>query len=212
LSDDSPLGTGVPEPFRGTPGTPASSLPGGVHWERLADATAEFLDQLAGAVPDDATVAALADDLAAWGDKLRGLQVGEVTQAFGHRVDLDGRGQTMAPRFVLGGADDLSVHGTVRFGHYFLGGNGAVHGGVIPLLFDEVMGRLANSGGRTPGRTAYLKTDYRSITPVGKDLSVRVWIDREEGRKRFLRGEIRNDGVLCADAEALVVALRQGQP
>jgi hypothetical protein len=100
-----------------------------------------FLDAAAAAAPDEATTARLADDLTAWTDKLTPMAVGERRQIFARRLDLPGRGQTMAPNFVVTGGNRDSVCGTVVFGRYYLGGGGAVHGGAIPLLFDEVLGR-----------------------------------------------------------------------
>jgi len=75
-----------------------------------------------------------------------------------------------------------------------------------------VLGQLANAGDRPPSRTAYLHTDYRSITPIGKDLSVRGWFVSEEGRKRVLRAELKDGDTLCAEAEGLFIALRPDQP
>jgi acyl-coenzyme A thioesterase PaaI-like protein len=123
-----------------------------------------------------------------------------------------GHGQTMAPSFAAMWGDHDSVHGTVRFGRYFLGGGGAAHGGAIPLLFDELLGQLANSGERAPSRTAYLHTDYRSITPIGEELAVRAWFVSEQGRKRVLRATITHGETLCAEAEGLFVVLRPDQP
>jgi hypothetical protein len=77
----------------------------------------------------------------------------------------------------------------------------------VALLFDEVLGRLADTGGRPPARTAYLNTDFRAITPIRCELQVRAWIEREEGRKRFLAGEIREGSLLLAEARALFVSL-----
>jgi hypothetical protein len=37
-------------------------------------------------------------------------------------------------------------------------------------------------------------------------------VDRIEGRKRFLRSELRDGDVLVAEAEGLFVALNPGQP
>lgn len=170
-----------------------------------------FLDHLAAAKPDDLTTTRLAFDLAAWRDRLAQDAVSEREQVFAHRFDLPGRGQTMSPAFVVRDAGPERVTGTVRYGRYFLGGNGAVHGGAIPLLFDEVFGRLAN-GHRTPSRTAYLRTDYRAVTPVGQVLDVDVWVERIEGRKRFVRGTLTHSGTVCAEAEALFVELKPGQP
>lgn len=192
-------------------------LPGGEgsygrSWAELTDTLAGFLDRLSAAAPDEATVQSLTADLAAWADKLAPHAVAERDRVFGRRTDLAGRGQTMSPKLVVTASGPDSVEATVRFGDYFLGGNGAAHGGAVPLMFDEVLGRLANSSGRPAQRTAYLHTDFRSITPIGKELTVKGWVEREEGRKRFLRATLHDGDVLCAEAEGLFVALKPGQP
>ncbi|MGI8445892.1 MAG: hotdog domain-containing protein [Streptosporangiaceae bacterium] len=128
------------------------------------------------------------------------------------RMDLPGRGQAMVPVIYLDEQDDQHAIGRVTFGRFYLGGNGAAHGGAIPLVFDDVMGRLANTGGRLPSRTAYLHVNYRSIAPIERELQLTARFDREEGRKRFLSGELRDGSTLCADVEGLFVALRPGQP
>lgn len=184
---------------------------GGVEYGDMIAALREFLDDVAAAAPDTTTTVALTRELRSWSDRLAPA-VPERQQIFARRLDLPGRGQTMSPNFIPITGDDQSVTGTVTFGRYFLGGGGAVHGGAIPLLFDEVLGRLSSSGSRTPARTAYLHTDYRSITPVGKELSVRGWFVSELGRKRLLRAELRDGDVLCAEAEGLFVELRPDQP
>ena len=45
--------------------------------------------------------------------------------------------------------------------------------------------------------------------PLEKELSVTGRVARVEGRKAFLVGELRDGDRLCADAEALFVALRR---
>jgi acyl-coenzyme A thioesterase PaaI-like protein len=185
---------------------------GGPEYGEMIISLRAFLDAVAAAAPDSGTITAITGQLDSWTQRLKAMAVGERRQIFARRLDLPGRGQTMAPNFVVTGGDRDSVTGTVTFGRYFLGGGGAVHGGVIPLLFDEVLGRLSNSGGRAPSRTAYLHTDFRSITPVGIALDVRAWFLSEYGRKRVLRAEIRHGETLCAEAEALFVILRPDQP
>ena len=128
------------------------------------------------------------------------------------RLDLPGRGQAMVPVIYLDEQDEQHAVGRVTFGPFYLGGNGAAHGGAIPLVFDDLMGRLANTGGRPPSRTAYLHVNYRSIAPIDRELQLTARFDREEGRKRFLSGELRDGSTLCADMEGLFVALRPGQP
>ncbi|WP_256789184.1 PaaI family thioesterase [Frankia sp. AvcI1] len=139
--------------------------------------------------------------------------VGESEQLTGQMRGLPGRAQALAPAFHVDVEGNDRVSGRVVFGRFYLGGNGAAHGGSLPLLFDEVLGRLANTGGRSPSRTAYLHVNYRKITPVGPELRVEAHFDREEGRKRYLVGTIRDpEGDVTADAEGLFVALRPGQP
>jgi acyl-coenzyme A thioesterase PaaI-like protein len=185
---------------------------GGAEYGDMIAALRDFLDNVAAAAPATATTVELAADLKAWTDRLAQDQVSERRQIFARRLDLPGRGQTMSPNFIPVAGDHESVSGVVTFGRYFLGGGGAVHGGAIPLLFDEVLGRLASSGERAPARTAYLHTDFRSITPVGEELTVRAWFVSEQGRKRLLRAELSHGDTLCAEAEGLFIALRPDQP
>jgi acyl-coenzyme A thioesterase PaaI-like protein len=117
----------------------------------------------------------------------------------------------MAPPIHVDEMASDRASGHVTFGRFYLGGNGAVHGGAIPLVFDELMGRLANTG-RPPSGTAYLHVNYRKITPIETRLTIEARFASEEGRKRILRGVIRHGDRVCADAEGLFVALRPGQP
>lgn len=203
---------GVPESFvvgRERPDT--KTLPGGSHYEMLTEALRGFLDDYAAALLDDQVTCELASDLFAWGRRLRVREVPERQQAFGHRPDMHGRGQVMAPMFTLLRRAPDSVEGTVTFGRYFLGGNGAVHGGAVALLFDEILGRLSDTAGRPPARTAYLNTSYLAVTPVNERLDAKAWFVSEEGRKRVLRGELRHGDTLCAEAEGLFISLLDGQ-
>jgi acyl-coenzyme A thioesterase PaaI-like protein len=90
-------------------------------------------------------------------------------------------------------------------------GTGGAHGGTLPFLFDEAFGALANSGGRPYGRTAALHVDYRSVTPLERELRLEALFDREEGRKRFLTATLHAGEVLVAEANALFVVLKPGQ-
>ena len=192
---------------------PAVRSPGGgAEYGDMITALREFLDHVAAAAPDPATTVALTHDLSTWAERLAKSAVPERRQIFARRLDLPGRGQTMSPSFVPVTGDHEHVEGTVTFGRYFLGGGGAVHGGAIPLLFDEVLGRLAISGDRAPARTAYLHTDFRSITPIGIELAVRAWFISEQGRKRILRAQLTHGDTLCAEAEGLFVELLPDQP
>jgi acyl-coenzyme A thioesterase PaaI-like protein len=206
VSDDDTLGElaliGV-----GQPGARHSDS--GRAYGEMMESLRDFLDKVAVARPDDATLDALASDLQTWSHKLTAPAADEPEPAFAYWPDLPGRGRALTPPFVVTGEDDRSVRGSVTFGRHF--GGKAVHGGVVPLLLLDVLGHLVNAADRPRSRTAYLRTDFRAPTPVGPELSVSAWIVSEVGRKRLLRGEIRHGDTLCAEAEGLFVALRPDQ-
>ncbi|MDP2013409.1 MAG: PaaI family thioesterase [Actinomycetota bacterium] len=110
----------------------------------------------------------------------------------------------MAPQW-----QEESMQATVVFTNFFHGANGAAHGGSIPLLFDEILGRIASSHG-VLRRTAYLKVDFRNVTPVNKELTVEGHLERNEGRKSWFAASLRDGQTLCAEAEGLWVALKPG--
>ena len=94
-----------------------------------------------------------------------------------------------------------------------MGGNHAVHGGVLPLLFDAMFGMVVQAAGRPISRTAFLHVDYRKVTPIDTELTAAGWIRETDGRKAFVCAELRDqDGNLLAEANGLMVRLLPGQP
>ncbi|MCD9155088.1 PaaI family thioesterase [Aeromicrobium duanguangcaii] len=149
----------------------------------------------------------LSADLARWCERLEKSTTDEQHQVNGRVAELPVRGHAMLPDLHVTSRTTERVEGTVRFGRWFMGGGMAVHGGAVSLLFDEVLGILASlaAGGIT--RTAYLHTDYRALTPIDTELQAAAWIDRVEGRKWFVRGEIRHGDTVCAEGEGLFLRL-----
>lgn len=172
----------------------------------------ELLDRIASAAPDAETVAGTTKAVAELNTVLAGWEVDEAHQLSGRLLEVPGRAQLTVPVVHVDEVDDHRMSGRVRFGRHFLGSGGAAHGGTIPLVFDDLLGRLAIVGGRTRSRTAFLHVDFRSVTPIDVELRVEGRIEREEGRKRHLVGTLHHGDVLCAEATALFVALRPGQP
>jgi acyl-coenzyme A thioesterase PaaI-like protein len=140
------------------------------------------------------------------------VQVDESGQLSGHLVQFPGRAQSLVPPLYYDVHDEDDVSGHVTFGRFYLGGNGAVHGGGVPLLFDEILGRLTGSFGRPRCRTAYLHVNYRSITPVGRELRFAASITKVEGRKLYTDATLHDGERLVSDAEGLFVILKPGQP
>ena len=62
-------------------------------------------------------------------------------------------------------------------GHFteaHVGGNHAVHGGMIPLLYDWLRrDDRSTAADIRPTRTAFLHVDYRKITPIDEPLTAR---------------------------------------
>lgn len=128
------------------------------------------------------------------------------------RGELSGsKTQVLMPSLTLEHVDDVTLRAHTVVGEYFMGLNGAMHGGVVSVLFDTAMGRLAMGTVSRTCRTAYLTTQYRSITPIGKRLELSATVDSVEGRKRFISAQLWHEDTLCAEADALFVELLPGQ-
>ena len=177
----------------------------------MIDELRELLDRVAGAAPSVELVTSTTKAVAEINAALADCAVDEPDQLSGRLLATAGRGALASPPLHVDEVGDDRMTGHVRFGRHFLGSNGVVHGGAIPYLFDDLLGRLDISGGRSRSRTAYLHVDYRSVAPIDTDLRVEAWFERQEGRKRYLRGTLAEGDRLCAEASALFVALKPGQ-
>lgn len=172
----------------------------------LAEALRRAQDAVAGASPSDDVAIEVAGLLDAATERLAGCTT---PGSHEHPVAEE---QVLVPVVTVSETAPGLVRGTVRFRRYHLGGGAAVHGGVLPLLFDDVLGRLSTSLGGPLSRTAYLRVDFRTITPIDVDVAIEAAVARVEGRKRFLTGILTHEGTVLAQAEGLWVELRPGQP
>jgi acyl-coenzyme A thioesterase PaaI-like protein len=105
-------------------------------------------------------------------------------------------------------AADGAVRGSAEFGACYAGAPGAprglLHGGVIALVMDELLG-FANIASGTGGMTGTLTVRYRSPTPVGRPLHMEAHTERVDGRKIHARGSIRHGDRLTAEAEGVFI-------
>lgn len=84
---------------------------------------------------------------------------------------------------------------------------GMVHGGVAALVLDQVCGEAAAAGG-SPGMTGTLTLRYRRPTPLGA-CSATAWLDRAEGAKTIVKGELRRaDGEVTVEVEGVFILPR----
>lgn len=131
----------------------------------------------------------------------------------GRSHKLPGMGGLLMPPWMLTRYRPDGVEMRGQFSRYYVGGNSAVHGGVLPLLFDWLFGMVVHASNRPISRTAFLNVDYRKVTPINQPLVVRGRVDSTEGRKAFVSGELTDaDDALLAEGRGLMVRLLPGQP
>ena len=127
--------------------------------------------------------------------------------------ELPGAGSLLMPPWSVMKFEPEGVELGVQFSRYHVGGNSAVHGGVLPLLFDSVFGMVIHAAGRPISRTAFLHVDYRRVTPIDTPLTARGHVTSAEGRKAFVSAELSDpEGNLLAESNGLMVRLLPGQP
>lgn len=115
-----------------------------------------------------------------------------------------GRSNLLAPPIAFERTDDGTMRGEVTLGLEYQGPPACVHGGIVALMFDAVLGR-ANHHAGTTGMTMYLDLDYRSPTPILEPIVITGRQVRVEGRKIWAQGAIHAGDRLCATAEGMFV-------
>ena len=154
-----------------------------------------------------------ADRAAALAGLLGPYQAEEGKAPAGRTPDLPGMGSLLLPPWSLTRYAPDGVEMTGHFSRFHVGGNHAVHGGVLPLLFDHMFGMISHAAGRPISRTAFLHVDYRKVTPIDAPLLARGRVTSAEGRKAFVSAElVDGDDALLAEANGLMVRLLPGQP
>jgi acyl-coenzyme A thioesterase PaaI-like protein len=131
----------------------------------------------------------------------------------GRAIHLPGLGHPLLPPWQITESTPDGVTMTGHFTRFHVGGNNAVHGGVIPLLYDWLLGMVVSVAGRPVSRTAYLHVDYRAITPIDQPLTALGQVDRLEGRKAFITATMTDsDGMVLSEANGLMIQLLPHQP
>jgi acyl-coenzyme A thioesterase PaaI-like protein len=189
---------------------PASPGPG---FGRFVAAMRRLQDLAVSADPGDDVWDDAADRAVALVEVLGPFQAEEGKAPAGRTPDLPGMGSLLLPPWTLTRYAPDGVEMTGYFSRFHVGGNHAVHGGVLPLLFDHMFGMISHAAGRPISRTAFLHVDYRKITPVDAPLVARGRVTRTEGRKAFVAAELfDSDDTVLAEGNGLMVRLLPGQP
>lgn len=141
------------------------------------------------------------------------LRASQLPGPYGVRFRTDGRGRAwgnavvglrnaVAPPLTIT-PDDRGVSSDFYLGAAYEGPPGSVHGGVLALVLDQMLGEAAGAGGK-PGMTATLTLTYRQRTPLG-DLQTSAWIEKVDGIKTWARGEIVGPEGVTVEAEGLFI-------
>jgi len=180
---------------------------------RFVAALRQLQDLTVSIRPDGALWTAAAEHIEKACALLDGHQVPEVEGVAGRVLDLPGLGHPLLPPWTV---TESGPDGVVMQGHFtqaHVGGNHAVHGGMIPLLYDWLFGMVVTSADIRPTRTAYLHVDYRKITPIDEPLTARGRISELDGRKVFIAATMTaTDGTVLTEANGLMVRLLPHQP
>jgi acyl-coenzyme A thioesterase PaaI-like protein len=180
---------------------------------RFADAMRRLQDLTVSTSPDPAMWTTAAQHIENACVVLDGHQVPEALAPAGRAIELPGLGHPLLPPWTItdSGPDGVTMEGHFTQAH--VGGNHAVHGGMIPLLYDWHFGMIVTTAGIRPTRTAYLHVDYRKITPIDEPLTARGRITEIDGRKVFVGATMTDaDGTLLSEANGLMVRLLPHQP
>jgi acyl-coenzyme A thioesterase PaaI-like protein len=189
---------------------PASPGPG---FGRFVAAMRALQDLAVSADPGDDVWDDAAERAAALVEVLGPFQAEEGKAPAGRTPDVPGMGSLLLPPWTLTRYAPDGVEMTGYFSRFHVGGNHAVHGGVLPLLFDHMFGMISHAAGRPISRTAFLHVDYRKVTPIDTPLLVRGRLTSAEGRKAFVSAEmVFGDDAVLAEANGLMVRLLPGQP
>jgi len=192
---------------------------------RTAGTIRELIDLVVSRDVDDEILATAAGDLEAVLDRLN------AAAAPGKRVrghpDPSNHPQDYFPNSPLAGATNpLSlpldmwgvsnpggldfIRGRAVFSLAYEGPPTCVHGGMIALLFDEILGNANIVAGR-PGMTGTLTIRYRRPTPLLVPLELEARQIRVEGRKIMTTGTITVAGEITAEAEAIFIEVPPSQ-
>lgn len=180
-------------------------------YEPLTEAVRGLVDATIRTTTDPDDVRSATEQINAITEQLRAEQI---DGSYGVKFRKDGRGRPwgnaviglrnpIAPPLTITTDSGGKAFSDFHLGAAYEGPPGLVHGGVVSLVLDQLLGQAAGAGGR-PGMTATLTITYRLPTPLGA-LRAEAWIARTEGIKTWAAGHLIGPDGVCAEAEGLFI-------
>ena len=110
----------------------------------------------------------------------------------------------IAPPLVVNQEADGLVWSEFVLGAAYEGPPEHAHGGVCALILDHVLGAAAHRPGR-PVYTGTLTLRYRRRTALGRPLRAQAHVERVEGVKAFVVGNLADDDGVTVEAEGIFI-------
>ena len=179
--------------------------------EVLGDAVRRLVDAVVRTQVDPATVLAAAEAVDAVtaslaGDLRDGPYSPDVSNVFSNPLSVvGGTVNPLAPPVTLDVTPDR-VTGTFRLGSPYEGPPGLVHGGILSLVMDHLLGQAALAAGHG-GMTLSLELRYVAPTPLDTELVAEAHVEEVDGRKIRMVGSISAGGTTTVEARGLFLAL-----
>ncbi len=162
--------------------------------------------QIAAMVPAAIDIATTLDEAAGPDRRLRGQP-----DPAGHAQDffpsspVIGFANPVSPPILIEAVDG-ELRGTAWLDYQYEGPPTAVHGGVIAMIFDEIMAATLIISG-TPAMTGTMTVRYLRPTPLRTELRLAARYVERDGRKIRSWGGIYAGDVLTAEAEGIFIQL-----
>ncbi len=182
--------------------------------EPLTDAVRDLVDAVIRTELPESEVPAVADSVRAITERLRrvqrdgpyGVEYTRTRTGMAWGNPAVGVRNAVAPPMRVQVGDDGSRWSEVHLGAAYEGPPGLVHGGISALPLDHLLGEAAGADG-TPSFTGSITLRYVAAAPLGT-VHLRAWTDHVSGPKKFVRGTLAADDVVCVEADAVFVIPR----
>lgn len=116
---------------------------------------------------------------------------------------ISGKLNPLSPPVEMSVEDDRLI-ARVTLGPAYEGGVGFAHGGVVAMIWDQVLAMALVAAG-APGPTSELKVQYVAPTPIGEPLRFEGWMESEDGRRIHARGRCFAGDKLVSEANGVFV-------
>ena len=108
----------------------------------------------------------------------------------------------IAPPLVMHGEQDGLWWSEFELGEAYQGPPGWVHGGILALILDQVLGEVASDGLSKPMFTGTITMRYLRGTPLGR-LRAEAATERIDGYKTFVSGHVSDADGKTVEAEGI---------